>query len=61
MEPIDSPPDGPALAHLQLCPHCYLVMWRDENGMHVRQGVPMKEGFDPGAEPGYVAPEPEKC
>jgi len=62
MEPIDSTPDGPLLQQLQLCPNCYLVMWNDKDGMHVRQGVPMKPGFDPGEEPpGWVAPEPEKC
>jgi uncharacterized protein with PIN domain len=43
MEPIDSGEDGPKLEQLQLCPRCYLVMWNDESGINVRQGVPMKK------------------
>ena len=28
---------------LQLCPVCYIVTWRDEDGVHIRQGLPLKE------------------
>jgi hypothetical protein len=44
MELIDSGVEGLPLQDLQLCPRCYLVMWRDENGFQTRQGVPMNEG-----------------
>ncbi len=44
MEPIESGVEGLPLQDLQLCPRCYLVMWRDENGFQTRQGVPMNEG-----------------
>jgi hypothetical protein len=66
-EPIESGAEGPALQHLELCPHCYLVTWSDEHGLHVRQGVPMKEGVpvDKSAASGNVAEwisgEPEEC
>jgi hypothetical protein len=46
MEPIESGAEGPPLKELQLCPGCYLVMWRDEDGFQVRQGVPMKKGAE---------------
>jgi hypothetical protein len=42
MEPIESVVEGLPLQGLQLCPNCYMVMWRDEDGFQVRQGVPMK-------------------
>jgi hypothetical protein len=42
MEPIESGVEGPPLQELQLCPGCYLVMWRGEDGFQIRQGVPMK-------------------
>jgi hypothetical protein len=61
MEPIDSGAEGPPFRQLQLCPGCYLVMWSDQDGLHVRQGVPVKPGVDPRGDPGWVAPEPEKC
>jgi hypothetical protein len=41
MEPIESHVAGLPLQKLQLCPACYLVMWSDQDGMHVRQGVSM--------------------
>src|ERR1700690_674411 len=44
MEPIDAGADGPPLQHLQLCPACYLVTWVDQEGLHLRQGVPVKKG-----------------
>jgi hypothetical protein len=44
MEAIESEVDGLPLEHLQLCPGCYLVMWRDQDGFQIRQGVPVKGG-----------------
>src|SRR5580698_10613170 len=41
MEPTETAADGPPLQQLELCPSCYLVMWSDQAGLHVRQGVPM--------------------
>jgi uncharacterized protein with PIN domain len=42
MESIESSVEELPLEHLQLCPGCYLVMWRDPDGFQIRQGVPMK-------------------
>ena len=67
MEPIDIGVEGLPLQQLQLCPGCYLVTWSDQNGLHARQGVPMKPGdhthsdASPGSEPGWLAGEPEEC
>ena len=61
MEPIDAGAEGPPFQQLQLCPGCYLVMWSDADGLHVRQGVPVKPGEDPRGDSGWVAPEPKKC
>ena len=47
MEPIDVGVDGLPIQGVELCPRCYLVMWTDKNGLHSRQGVPMKKGFTP--------------
>jgi hypothetical protein len=44
MEPIESAVEGLALEHLQLCPGCFLVVWRNADGFQIRQGVPMKDG-----------------
>ncbi len=44
MEPIESHVEGLPLERLQLCPGCYLVMWHDQDGFQVRQGVPVKDG-----------------
>jgi hypothetical protein len=60
MEPIDIEVEGLPLDNLQLCPSCYLVTWSDHDGLHVRQGVPMKNGVNPRSEP-RVAGEPEQC
>jgi uncharacterized protein with PIN domain len=49
MEPIEGGESGLPLEHLQLCPSCYLVVWRDQDGFQVRQGVPMKDLPDPKA------------
>ncbi len=61
MEPIETGMEGPPLQDLQLCPGCYLVMWRDPDGLHVRQGLPVKKGVDPRREPRWSAGEPEEC
>jgi hypothetical protein len=60
MEPIDIEVEGLPIQELQLCPGCYLVTWTDQDGPHVRQGVPMKAGVHPN-EPGSLAGEPEQC
>jgi hypothetical protein len=56
---------GLAIEHLRLCPNCYLVTWTDAQGMHMRQGVPLKKGSDPleNLTPGinWSTGEPEKC
>jgi hypothetical protein len=50
-EPVDVEVEGLPIEHLRLCPQCYLVTWNDETGFHSRQGVPMKEGFNPDSNP----------
>jgi hypothetical protein len=47
MEPIEIAVEGLPVEQLQLCPGCYLVTWSDQDGLHVRQGVPMKNGVNP--------------
>jgi len=47
MEPIDNGAEGPAFDELRLCPECYLVVWNDEDGLQLRQGVPVKTGHEP--------------
>ena len=61
MEPIETGVEGPPIQDLLLCPGCYLVTWRDQDGPHVRQGVPVKPGIDPRSEPELLAGEPEEC
>jgi hypothetical protein len=61
MEPIDSGPEGPAVEHLQLCPGCYLVMWTDDGGLQVRQGVPVNKEESPISEPAWFTEAPTKC
>jgi hypothetical protein len=61
MEPIEIGVEGLPLQHVQLCPRCYLVTWSDQYGLHSRQGVPMKKGFDPGIEPSRLTGEPDEC
>lgn len=51
MEPIEIRVEALPLQHLQLCPGCYLVMWHDEHGFQVRQGVPIKKDIPVGSEP----------
>jgi hypothetical protein len=47
MEPIDSGSEGLVLSELRLCPMCYLVAWTDENGLQMRQGVPVTPSSGP--------------
>jgi hypothetical protein len=72
MEPIEMGAAGLSLQDLQLCPGCYLVTWSDQDGPHVRQGVPVKPGLarskqdprddqGPGSDPKWPAGEPEQC
>jgi hypothetical protein len=56
MEPIEVGVEGLPLQHLQLCPGCYLVMWSDQDGLHVRQGVPMSGPLGATAEDGGGSP-----
>jgi hypothetical protein len=59
-EPIDVEVEGLPVDDLQLCPGCYLVIWRDRDGLHVRQGVPMKKGALR-AEPPWLNGDPKDC
>ena len=61
MEPIEIGVEGLPLRHVRLCPRCYLVTWSDQYGLHSRQGVPMKKGFDPGIAPSQLTGEPDEC
>jgi hypothetical protein len=67
MEAIDSEADGPNFQGLQLCPHCYIVTWSDADGLHLRQGVPMKDGVPVSGNttsdrpPLWMAGEPKEC
>ncbi len=61
MESIETGVDGPPFHQLQLCPNCYLVAWSDADGIHLRQGVPMKPGGDSLRDPGWFIGEPQKC
>jgi len=65
MEPIEIAVEGLPIEQLQLCPLCYMVMWTDQDGFHVRQGVPMGrpmgEGANPPGEPGPLVGEPKEC
>ena len=56
MEPIEPSPQGPPVQELQLCPNCYLVIWSDQQGLHLQQGVPMKEGVSIEHGPGEDGP-----
>jgi Zn-finger nucleic acid-binding protein len=53
MEPIEIGVEGLPIEQLELCPGCYLVTWIDRDGLHVRQGVPVKKGASHN--------EPEQC
>ena len=62
-ESIEPGAEGPPLQQLQLCPKCYLVTWTDQDGLHLRQGVPMGKAVDPTSlgEATLQAGEPEAC
>jgi hypothetical protein len=47
MEAIETGMEPPPLEDVQLCPRCYLVTWSDRDGLHARQGIPMKKGSTP--------------
>ena len=54
------------MKHVRLCPQCYLVTYTDEHGLHLRQGVPMKDGAPASADssgkvPTWTAGEPQDC
>ena len=53
-EPIEIAVEGLRLEQLQLCPACYLVTWRDHEGIHIRQGSPVKQREGCGDEPGHL-------
>jgi hypothetical protein len=61
MEPIETGVEGPPVQQLELCPGCYLVTWSDQDGLHARQGVPVKKGVNPGSEPRWLIGKPEQC
>jgi uncharacterized protein with PIN domain len=61
MEPIEPGEEGPPVERLQLCPTCYLVTWSDREGMHVRQGVPVKPGGMSDVAPSWGLGEPRDC
>jgi len=42
MEPIETDAEAMPFRHLLLCPICYLVSFRDNDGVHLRQGVPVR-------------------
>ena len=67
MEPIEITEQGPPFQQLHLCPACYLVMWRDPEGIHIRQGVPVRtesmtaepdQSISPAT---FLAADPKKC
>lgn len=64
-EPIEIAAAGLPIEELQLCPACYLVTWRDLEGFHIRQGLPVKEDAVPDREPDgsfYTHPKlPASC
>ena len=61
MEPIEVAVEELPIQQLHLCPDCYLVTWSDQDGLHFRQGVPMKSGVDPRPETSLSVGEPEEC
>jgi hypothetical protein len=66
MEPIDADVPGLHVQNLRLCPDCYLVTWSDQDGIHIRQGVPVAKGAhsiseDLTGDATWSASDPEKC
>jgi hypothetical protein len=61
MEAIGIGVEGPPIQQLQLCPGCYLVTWSDHDGLHVRQGVPVKKRVIAPAKPSWLVGDPKEC
>ena len=61
MEPIETSDSMAACTGMDLCPGCYLVMWKDDAGIHVRQGVPMNADDAARVQPPLLSGEPEEC
>ena len=61
MEPIEIGEVGPPVQQLQLCPGCFLVTWRDQNGLHVQQGVPLKKSANALREQRGLVGGPKEC
>jgi hypothetical protein len=51
MESIECAVEGLPIQQVQLCPGCYLVTWRDHEGLHAQQGFPVKKGPNSGGAP----------
>jgi hypothetical protein len=61
MERIETRAGGPQVRELQLCPQCYLVTWRDQDGLHLRQGVAMNRGAQPPTASPWLTSDPKDC
>jgi hypothetical protein len=61
MEPIEVGAEGPPLRQLELCPHCYLVTWSDQDGLHVQQGVPVKKSLNSQTNPEWLVRHQNEC
>jgi hypothetical protein len=61
MESIDTCPGAPSLQQIRLCPNCYLVMWSDQTGLHIRQGVPMGKSVKTPLERTGWSSDPKEC
>ena len=61
MEPIETGTKGSQMRQMYLCPSCYLVMWSDNDGLHIRQGIPMNKGAGTDIDPQWMACEPKAC
>jgi len=42
-EPIETGAERSQMREMYLCPSCYLLMWSDNQGLHIRQGIPMNK------------------
>ena len=62
-ESIEVGIEGLAIQELQLCPNCYLVTWNDQDGPHVRQGIPVDNALSDAdvSASGLLPGEPEEC
>lgn len=47
MELIETDAEILPFGQLRLCPVCYLVSFRDEDGVHLRQGIPVRNVTHP--------------